>query len=84
MRHAWRSGKTPTEAQKRVVHGSAKPLARNAYSVIVGFSCGKALVTRSLVVDIGPPQTHPPHCNACISTLFFVDRRGRALIYYLY
>jgi hypothetical protein len=84
VRDAWRSGKPSKEALNRVVYGSGEPLARNGYSVIVRFSCGNALVAKSLIVGIGPRQTHPPYCDACISTLFFVDRRGRALIYYLY
>ncbi len=84
VRDAWRSGKPPKEALKRVVYGAGEPLARNGYSVIVRFSCGGALVAKSLIVGIGPRQTHPPYCSACISRLFFVDRRGRALIYFLY
>jgi hypothetical protein len=84
VRHTWRSGKPSKEALNQVAYGSGSPLSNNSYSVIVRFSCGQSLVARSLVVGIGPRQTHPPYCSACISTLFFVDRRGRALIYYLY
>jgi hypothetical protein len=67
-----------------VVYGSGEPLAKSAYSVIVRFSCGEALVTKSLSVAIGPRRTHPPYCSACVSSLFFVDRSGHALVYYEY
>jgi hypothetical protein len=70
-------------AQARAIYGSGK-LSWSAYSVLVRSSCGRALVGNSLIVDVGPRQTHPPHCYACVSTLFFLDRRGRALSYYLY
>jgi hypothetical protein len=84
VRDTWRSGKPSEEALHRVVYGSGEPLSKSSYSVIVRFSCGQALVRKSLTVRIGPRQSHPPYCDACTSTVFFVDRRGRALIYYLY
>jgi len=83
VRRTWRSGKPGRGVTYQVVYGS-EPLSRSGYSVIVRSSCGSALVAKSLLVNIGPRQTHPPYCEACISQLFFVDRRGRALIYYLY
>ncbi len=84
VREMWKSGKPSEEALHDVVYGSGEPLARNSYAVIVRFSCGQSLVAKSLTVGIGPRQSHPPYCEACISSMFFVDRRGQALIYYLY
>ncbi len=84
VRHMWHSGKPSEEALHQVVYGSGEPLSKSPYAVIVRYSCGQSLVASSLTVRIGPRQTHPPYCEACISSMFFVDRRGRALIYYLY
>ncbi len=84
VRDMWRSGKPSEEALHQVVYGSGEPLAKSSYSVIVRFSCGRSLVAKSLTVRIGPRQTHPPYCQACISSLFLVNRRGRALVYYVY
>lgn len=55
------------------------------YSPLLVFSCGEALVTKTVGVGVGPRQSgHNRGCNACISTLFFVNRRGKPLIYYEY
>jgi hypothetical protein len=79
-RTLWRTGKPAKGSADRVVDGSA-PLGRSGYSTIARFSCGQSLVSRSLQVTIGP--RHTP-CDACRSQLWFVDRRGHALLYYVY
>ena len=84
VRDMWKSGKPSEEALHHVVYGSGEPLSKNSYTEIVRFACGQALAAKSLIVGIGPRQDHPPYCAACISSMFFLDRRGRALIYYLY
>jgi hypothetical protein len=81
VRKMWRSRKPGKGVVTQEVYGSG-PAVKNPYSVIVRFSCGAKLVAKSLAVGAGPHQTHPPYCGDCISTLFFVSRRGRALIYY--
>ena len=84
VRHMWRSSRPGKGAVNQVVYGPGTPLSKSGYSVIVRFSCGQSLVARSLTVGIGPRQTRLQHCEACISHAFFLARRGRALIYYVY
>ncbi len=83
VRQMWRSQKPVNGVVNQAVYRSG-PAESTAYSVIVRFSCGAGLIAKSLTVGIGPHQTRSMHCSACVSTLFFVDRRGRPLIYYLY
>ena len=80
LRALWRSGRPAKGAAGEVVEGS-EPLERSDYAGIVRSSCGRSLVSRSLQVTIGPRHER---CEACRSQLFFLDRRGRALLYYAY
>jgi hypothetical protein len=80
VRTLWHTGKPAKGAANQVVDGS-EPLDRSGYAVIARFSCGKSLVSRSLQVTIGPRHMR---CDACRSQLWFVDRRGHALLYYVY
>lgn len=77
----WRSGESGQGVDSQVVEGS-QPGPHIAFAVIVRYACGSKLLAKSLTVGIGPRYRHG--CDACVSSLFFVDRRGRALIYYLY
>jgi hypothetical protein len=81
VRQMWRTGKPGQGVASQVVEGS-RPGPNIAFAVIVRYACGSKLLAKSLTVGVGPRQRHG--CDACVSTLFFVDRRGRALIYYLY
>ena len=81
VRRMWRSGKPGQGVDSQVVEGS-QPGPNIAFAVIVRYACGSTLLAKSLTVGIGPRYRHG--CDACVSSLFFVDRRGRALIYYLY
>jgi hypothetical protein len=81
VRSMWRTGRP--ELVNEVVDGT-ELLSRSDLSTIVAFSCGGSLVARSILVGVGPRQWHPPYCEACRTKLFFVDRRGRALLYYVY
>ena len=81
VRKMWRS-RVPGKGVVTQESHSSEPAPNSAYSVIVRFSCGAKLVAKSLAVSIGPHQTHPPYSGDCISTLFFVNRRSRPLIYY--
>jgi hypothetical protein len=83
VRRMWRSGKPGDGTLNQVVYGTRRG-PDIAYAAVVRYSCGAALTAKSLTVGVGPRQTRPPYCSACRSTLFFVDRRGRALLYYLY
>jgi hypothetical protein len=76
----WRNGKPAKGAENQVVDGS-EPLAKSGYAVIVRSSCGQSLVSRSLQVTIGPRDMR---CDACRTQLFFLDRHGHALVYYVY
>jgi hypothetical protein len=80
VRNLWHTGRPAKGAVNQVVDGVA-PLARSGYAVIVRFSCESSLVSKSLQVVVGPRRMH---CEACRSQLFFADRRGRALLYYVY
>lgn len=81
VRAMWRrGGKAGKGLANQVVDGS-EPLAESGYAVIARFSCGQALVSRSLQVTIGPRDMR---CDACRSQEWFVDRRGHALLYYIY
>jgi hypothetical protein len=80
VRMMWRTGKPAKGSESQVVDGS-EPLARSGYAVIVNASCGHSLVSLSLQVTVGPRQMR---CDACRSQLWFVDRRGHALLYYAY
>jgi hypothetical protein len=84
VRNTWRTRSPRHAGASQTVSGPAAPASRSDYSMIVRFSCGHSLVARSLVVGVGPRQTHAPYCEACISHLFFVDRRGHALLYFVY
>lgn len=53
------------------------------YATVVRASCGSGLVAKSLTVSVGPDPKHASGCNACISSIFFVDRFGRPLIYWI-
>lgn len=81
VRSMWRRPRNAVGSE--AIYGSG-PASRSDYAVIVRYSCGQALVTKSLTVAVGPRQTHPPYCGDCISQLFLVDRRGHALIYYIH
>ncbi len=71
------------QSTTRVVDVTAA--SANAYSVIVRYACGGALVRHSLTVTSAPKQTpREPLCQACRTTFFLIDRRGRALIYFVY
>ena len=67
-----------------VVIGS-EPAGSSGFAVFLTPACGARVVDRSLLVAIGPGRSGPgPHCDACNDQLFFVDRDGRPLIYFLY
>jgi hypothetical protein len=84
VRRMWASGHPGKGVAFRVVLG-AEPTAKSAYAVFMGPACGASTLAKSLMVSVGPRQpVRGPHCVACNSQLFFVDRQGRALIYYLY
>jgi len=75
-----RRGQLAKGLENQVVDGS-EPLDRSGYAVIAKFSCGQSLVSKSLQVTIGPRRAR---CDACRSQMWFVDRRGHALLYYVY
>ena len=77
------SGK-PLAAETRVVR-SETPAGASGYRIIVRRSCGAPLIRRSIVVTVAPatPVGQSP-CEACAEHVFFLDRRGRALIYFVY
>lgn len=81
VRRMWRSGKPGQGVSYQVVYGSTVG-PRIAYSVVIAYSCGRRLASDSLSVGVGPRQRDG--CDACISSLFFIDRRAHPLIYYLY
>jgi hypothetical protein len=84
VRRMWGTGRPGTGFAGHVVLGF-EPTARSGFAVFAGPACGTATLKRSLMVTIGPSQVRPgPHCSACNSHLFFINRHGRPLIYFLY
>lgn len=80
VRALWHSRRPAQGTANHVVDGSS--LGPDiAYHVVVRYSCGSALVTKSLAVYLAPGQRHG--CNACVARIFFIDRRGHALIYWM-
>jgi hypothetical protein len=57
---------------------SSEPLAKSAYGAVVRGSCGQALVPLTQLVITG---TKGSKCIACQSRMFFLNRRGRVLVY---
>jgi hypothetical protein len=81
VRAIWRRRVKPLkELENQIVDGS-EALAKSGYAVIARFSCGQSLVSKSLEVTIGPSHMR---CAACRSQLWFVDRRGHTLLYYVH
>jgi hypothetical protein len=81
VRAMWRRRGTPAKGLENQVVDGSEPLDSSGYAVIARFSCGQSLVSKSLQVTIGPRHMR---CDACRSQLWFVDRRGHALLYYVY
>lgn len=79
----WSSGRPGQGLVNETVVGSS-PASQSPYAMIVVASCGQPLVQRSLSVQVGPAQSGPNQCEACKSTLFFIVRAGRPLLYYVY
>jgi hypothetical protein len=84
VRRMWRTGRPGTGLSNHVVLGS-ESTAQSAFAVFMGPACGSTTLRKSLMVTVGPSQAgSAPHCSACNSHLFFINRRGRPLIYFLY
>ena len=81
VRRFWRGRKPGRGVLNQASYGSERG-AKMAYAPIIRRSCGGGLVDVSLSIEVGPRVRH--NCDACISSLFFVDRRGRDLVYYIY
>jgi len=60
---------------------SSEPLAKSGYSPVVRGSCGQALAPLTELVITG---TKGSNCVACQGRMFFLNRRGRALLYDTY
>ena len=78
VKKLWRSTAMRKGLKNQRVHGKQKG-GRIAYASVVRASCGSSLVARSLTVGVGPRHGT---CNACVSSMFFVDRFGRPFIYW--
>jgi hypothetical protein len=81
VRAMWRRRGQPQPGLRGEVVDKSEPLRAALYSVLVRSSCGGSLVAKSLLVMVGPRHQR---CAACRSNLFFLDRRGHALLYYTY
>ncbi len=81
VRAMWRRRGKPQPGLRGEVVDKSEPLQAALYSVLVRSSCGGSLVAKSLLVIVGPRHQR---CAACRSNLFFLDRRGHALLYYTY
>lgn len=82
VRTLWNS--SGASRAKTVVLGS-QSAASSGFAIFLRPACGTATVSRSLMVTVGPSQSGPgPHCNACNSHLFYVNRGGRPLLWFVY
>lgn len=82
VRAVWRS--SGASRSTSVVLGS-QPARSSGFHVFLRPACGTATVSRSLMVTVGPSQAGPgPHCDACNSHLFYVNRRGQPLLWFVY
>jgi hypothetical protein len=66
---------------------SAEPASQSPYSILVKSACGAQLLQDSLAVVVGPPGSNSPgpaYCDACRATVFFLNRSGHPLVYFLY
>jgi hypothetical protein len=80
VRREWKNNRHGTASW---TVASTEPAAKaGGLGSIVSRSCGHALVPLSQLVVVKPVGA--TNCVACQSHLFFVDRRGRALLYYIY
>jgi hypothetical protein len=68
------TGWTPTRSEPLVKAGDLSSIIRR--------SCGQALVRLSELVGVAPNGRG--NCDACRSNLFFLNRHGRTLLYYIY
>ncbi|HEX2702825.1 MAG TPA: hypothetical protein VHM72_05275 [Solirubrobacteraceae bacterium] len=80
LRELWRSDHPAKGATSEVVAGSSRG-PKTAYAAVVRYSCGSPLVLRSIAVYLAPRHRH--NCDACVASVYFIDRRGHALIYWL-
>jgi hypothetical protein len=81
-RRKWSAGR-PALGRSNVT-GTSPLETHGDLSSIIRRACGDALIPLTQLVGIIPIGQERTGCNACRSDMFFVDRRGRALIYYLY
>jgi hypothetical protein len=55
-------------------------------ATIVAFSCGKDLVLKTEVIFVVPLTSAGvrANCNACTAQYYYIDRRGHALLYWVF
>jgi hypothetical protein len=80
-RALWRGVKHLSSAAALVAVGAGSPATQSGYALIVRHACGGSLVSRSATVTTAPAKGG---CEACRTTYFFVDRRAKPLIYFVY
>lgn len=79
----WKTG-TARKHSTDVVVGS-EPATRSGFAVFLRPACGAGTLKRTLMVTVGPSQTGSgPHCDACNAHLFYVERRGQPLLWFIY
>jgi hypothetical protein len=83
VRALWKT-RTARKHSTDVVVGS-EPAARSGFAVFLRPACGAATLKRTLMVTVGPSQAGPgPHCDACNAHFFYVERRDRPLLWFIY
>ena len=79
----WKN-RTARKHSADVVVGS-EPAALSGFAVFMRPACGAATVARTLMVTVGPSQAGSgPHCDACNAHLFYIARRGRPMLWFVY
>jgi hypothetical protein len=68
----------------KIVVGSPRSADSLDAAMIIRHACGDNLVTESIAVPVRPQSANTTGCNACAYTVFFVNRGGQPLVYFVY
>jgi len=83
VRALWKT-RTAQKHSTDVVVGS-EPAALSGFAVFLRPACGAATLDRTLMVTVGPSQAGSgPHCDACNAHFFYLERRGRPMLWFIY
>ena len=83
VRALWKS--QPARKRRTDVVAGTESATRSGFAVFLRPACGSVTLERTLMVTVGPSQAGPgPHCSACNAHFFYVERRGRPMLWFIY